>query len=176
MYFSQGVPCGGNSSYTVKLTVQCDELGSNDNPSYVFLNESDSCNIKLSVNAPAGCPKACLTCLIDQYFFLFTLIFLCAGLFMTFYGLQFMTRVLFVFGSLAVGTIALVINIQYINVVDVHLPSYTASRIPNLCLLDYFINFIYYRWICWLFYCYVSQVLLCISRTLSRWYSFLAYF
>ena len=106
--FEKGEPCPAGGFYSLRLDIMCNAKILNKDIQFKLLSDPLSCNIHLSSEAEAACPVFSLSWLIDQYFFIFTLVFLIAGGFMTFYGLRMFTRVLFTFGALAIGSLALV--------------------------------------------------------------------
>ena len=109
MKFDRGESCPYGGMYTLQIDMKCDQLVPNTMAKFTLLSNVSSCNIHLMTEAEAACPIFSLGWMIDQYFFIFTLVFLIGGTCMTFYGLRFFTSVLFLFGALAIGTLILVL-------------------------------------------------------------------
>ncbi len=109
MKYASGSKCG-DTVYTLKIDLTCNSNADDSAAAFKLLSNSsvDPCNVYISANVAAACPVLSLSWLMDQYLFIFTLVFLVAGGFMTFYGLHLFAKVLFVFGALAVGTVILV--------------------------------------------------------------------
>jgi len=109
MKWLKGEACPKGGLYSFRVDVKCKENVDNNDIKFNLLSDKDSCDIVIETEAQAGCPIFSLGWMIDQYLFLFSLIFLVGGGLMTFFGLRFFTSVLFLFGALFVGTIVLLL-------------------------------------------------------------------
>jgi len=108
MKYTRGESCPTGGLYTLQVDIVCNKDISVDAVQFKLLN-NDNCQIHLATEAAVGCPMFNLSWMIDQYFFVFTLVFLIGGIGMTFYGLRLFTAVLFLFGALAIGTLVLIL-------------------------------------------------------------------
>ena len=109
MNYDSGESCPTGGLYSMKIDIKCNEQIPADAATFQLMLDSTECAIHLSGQADVACPRFNLSWLIDQYFFVYTLVFLIGGVAMNFYGLKLFAAVLFLFGALAVGTLILII-------------------------------------------------------------------
>lgn len=128
MFFGDGERCTDNSNYTLSVIITCDPDVPASQVRFMPLANSTTCDIVIAGRASDACPIFSLGWLLDKYLPLFTLVFLGAGLGMTFYGLRLFRYVLFLLGALTIGILTLVNYNGKNNYIVTHLSSVPSYK------------------------------------------------
>lgn len=95
----------------MELTMTCDR-DKDENDVRFEENGSDACTLKAAAVLRRACPIFSLTYLFEKYPYIFSLVFMGAGILITFFGLKFFKIVLFLLATFVVSFLLLTIIYQ----------------------------------------------------------------